>query len=108
MKKTITVLAAGLVGGVVLTGIVMMNVMPKMMLHENESPLGYQETIAHLEDVITNGGWIISRKINLTQSIAKYGKEIPPVTILKICQGVYISVLEGDILESIDCLLISY
>jgi len=60
-----------------------------MMLHENESPLGYQETIAHLENVITNSGWIISRKINMQKSIAQYGKKIPPVTIIKICQADY-------------------
>jgi len=89
MKKIIIALSLGIVGGILLTGIAVASVMPKMMLHENESPLGYQETVAHLENVITNSGWIISQKINMQQSIAKYGKTIQPVTLIKICQADY-------------------
>lgn len=89
MKQTVITLGLGLVGGILLTGITMGSVMPKMMLHEKESPLGYQETVAHLENVITNSGWIISRKIDLQKSISQYGKTIPQVTIIKICQADY-------------------
>ena len=85
MKKII--LGIGI--GIVLTMIAMMIAMPKMMLHENESPLGYAETIACLENNVTNGGWIISRKIDLCKSMAKYGKCIQPVTLLKICKADY-------------------
>jgi uncharacterized protein (DUF302 family) len=89
MKNKITYLSIGVAAGMLLTGITMATVMPKMMLHENESPLGYTETIEHLENTITNSGWIISRKINLQKSISKHGKTIPPVTLLKICQADY-------------------
>ena len=89
MKKTIIALSLGIVGGVLVTGITAASVMPKMMLHEKESPLGYAKTIQQLEEAITNGGWIISRKMDMQKSIAKYGKTIPPVTLLKICQADY-------------------
>ena len=89
MKNKLITLVIGMIAGTLLAGIAMVSVMPKMMLHENESPLGYQETVQHLEQVITNGGWIISRKIDLQKSIAQYGKTIPPVTIIKICQADY-------------------
>lgn len=89
MKKTAITLSLGILGGALLTGITIGSVMPKMMLHEKESPLGYPETVAHLENVITNSGWVVSRKIDLQKSIAQYGKTIPPVTIIKICQADY-------------------
>ncbi|MBC8206251.1 MAG: DUF302 domain-containing protein [Kiritimatiellales bacterium] len=89
MRNKIITLIAGIIAGVLFAGVAMMSIMPKMMLHEKESPLGYQETIAHLENVITNNGWIISRKIDLQKSISQYGKTIPQVTIIKICQADY-------------------
>jgi uncharacterized protein (DUF302 family) len=89
MKNKAITLIAGIIIGGLLAGVAMVSVMPKMMLHEKESPLGYQETIAHLENVITNSGWIISRKIDMQKSIAQYGKTVPPLTIIKICQADY-------------------
>ena len=89
MKPSAVPLITGIIAGVLLTGIAMRSIMPRMMLHEKESPLDYQDTVAHLEHVITNSGWIISRKIDMQKSIAQYGKEIPPVTIIKICQADY-------------------
>lgn len=89
MKRNLALLSAGLLAGILLTGITTKKVMPKMMLHEKESPLDYQETVTHLERVITNSGWVISRKIDMQKSIARYGKAIPEVTIIKICQADY-------------------
>ncbi|MDF7798806.1 DUF302 domain-containing protein [Pontiellaceae bacterium B1224] len=89
MKKIVLALTGGIVVGIILTGVTVASVMPKMMLHEKESPLGYAETIQHLEQVITNGGWIISRKMDMQKGIAEHGKSIPPLTLLKICQADY-------------------
>lgn len=85
MKKILL----GVTAGIAITLSAGMAIMPKMMIHENESPLGYEETIQHLENVITNSGWIISRKMDMQKSIAKHGKTIPPVTLIKICQADY-------------------
>jgi len=89
MKKIIIASIAGVVAGIILTSMSMAIMMPKMMLHERESPLGYAETVKHLEAAVTNGGWGISRKMNMTKSIARFGKTVPPVTLLKICQADY-------------------
>jgi uncharacterized protein (DUF302 family) len=103
MKKTAIATAAGIAIGIVITVVGMMTLMPKMMIHERKSPLGYEETIDQLTTVITNGGWIISQKINMQQSIAKYGKTIPRVTLLKICQADY----AGRILNTDDAMFVS-
>ena len=103
MKKTILTLTAGVIVGILLAVITMASVMPKMMLHEKESPLGYADTIRQLEQAVTNGGWVISRKVDMQKSIAKYGKTIPKLTLLKICQADYAE----KILNSDDAMYVS-
>ena len=96
MKNTLKGIIIGIIAGIFITAIGMVVAMPRMMLHENKSPLGYEETISHLENAITNGGWIISRKMDMRKSLAKHGKKAPPVTLLKICQADYASTILND------------
>ncbi len=77
-----------LLGGIITAGSVLF-LMPGMMIHERVSPLGYDETVEKLITAVTNGGWVISQKIDMQSSIARYGKTIPPVTLLKIFQADY-------------------
>jgi uncharacterized protein (DUF302 family) len=103
MKKTVTTLIIGIISGILLAGITMVYVMPKIMIHEKESPLGYTETIQHLESTITSNGWIISRTLDLQKSMDKQEKNIPPVTLLKICQADY----ADQILNTDDAMYVS-
>jgi uncharacterized protein (DUF302 family) len=61
-------------------------VMPKLMVKEIASPLGYEETIAHIEKKVTDGGWKVSALMRLDQSLAKEGKQVRPAASFKICQ----------------------
>ncbi|WP_372808219.1 DUF302 domain-containing protein [Pontiella sp.] len=77
---------AGTVFGIALGLVGMALVMPRLMVEEIESPLGYEETIAHLEKKVTDGGWKVSALMRLDQSLAKEGKSVRPVASMKICQ----------------------
>jgi uncharacterized protein (DUF302 family) len=103
MKKIVLSLAIGVAAGILLTVVTVASVMPKMMIHEKESPLGYKETLQHLERTITESGWIISRTLDLQNSMTKQGKTIPPVTLLKICQADY----ADQILNTDDAMYVS-
>ncbi|MEN7973763.1 MAG: DUF302 domain-containing protein, partial [Verrucomicrobiota bacterium] len=61
-------------------------IMPKQMIKERKSPLGYEETIAKIEQNVKDSGWIISSTKHLDKSMAKYGKDVPPTTLINICQ----------------------
>lgn len=74
-------IAVGLVGAAV--------VMPKLMLQEQASPLSYQETVDHIRAKVEAAGWKVSAAMQLDQSLAKEGKEVLPVTSLKICHPGY-------------------
>jgi uncharacterized protein (DUF302 family) len=76
----------GIIIGIVLMAVTAKLAAPNMMLKERVSPLGYEETIAKIESAVTNGGWEISRKMNMQKSLSKFGKEVPQVTLLKICE----------------------
>ena len=71
-------LAIGIVG--------MMLIMPKLMLNEQLSPLGYEETISHIQKKVTDGGWKVSALMRLDQSLAKEGRDVLPAASVKICQ----------------------
>ena len=82
MKKFIY----GTVFGIALGLIGMTSIMPKLMLKEQVSPLGYEETITHIQKKVTNGGWKVSALMRLDKSLAKEGKTVLPVASMKICQ----------------------
>lgn len=69
---------------------------PSMMLKERPSPLGYDETVAKIESAVTNGGWEISRKMDMQKSLAKLGQTVPRVTLLKICEPHHAAKIMND------------
>lgn len=76
----------GAVFGIAVGLVSMALVMPKLMLKEQVSPLGYEETIAMIQKKVTEGGWKVSALMRLDKTLAKHGKEVLPVASFKICQ----------------------
>ena len=76
----------GFLIGAVLVTITMMQLMPAMMLSEIESPLGYEETITHIQKKVTDSGWKVSALMRLDKTLAKEGKTVLPAVSMKICQ----------------------
>lgn len=82
MKKFVYGVVFGIALG--LTGAAFM--MPKLMIQERVSPLGYEETIAHIQHKVDEGGWKTSALMRLDRSLAKEGKKVLPAVSMKICQ----------------------
>ena len=82
MKK----LLDGILLGILVTVAVILKIMPGMMLSEMQSPMGYDETIAFIQNNVTNAGWKVSALMRLDKTLAKEGKTVLPVTSMKICQ----------------------
>jgi uncharacterized protein (DUF302 family) len=92
MKK----IGIGIVAGALLLGIAMFTAMPKMMLIEKPSSYGHDETVQRIESAVTNGGWEISRTMNMQKSLAKLGKEIRRVTVVKVCEPNHAAAILND------------
>lgn len=92
MKNILT----GLIIGIVLTAVTAKLAAPNLMLKERISPLSYEETVAKIESSVTNGGWVISQKMDMQKSLAKHGQTAPRVTLLKICEPHYAAKILND------------
>jgi uncharacterized protein (DUF302 family) len=87
----------GILMGAVITVIGVVKIMPQKMIREVQSPLGYEETIAHIQNNVTNAGWKVSALMRLDKSLAKEGKSLLPAASMKICQPDYAAqILEDD------------
>ncbi len=92
MKKLII----GIVIGFALFAIVAKVAAPNMMLKERISPLSHEQTVQKIESAVTNGGWVISSKMDMQKSLAKHGQTAPRVTLLKICEPHYAAQILND------------
>ncbi len=81
--------AYGAVFGIAVGMVVASLALPKLMLKEEASPVGYEETIAHIQKNVTNAGWKVSALMRLDKTLAKEGKTVLPVASFKICQPDY-------------------
>jgi uncharacterized protein (DUF302 family) len=89
---------AGFGAGALVCGIVMFTVMPSLMIVTEESSLGFDETVAAIEQGIEENGWVVSRVMDMNKSMAKHGVEFKPrVKLVKLCKADYAkSVLSTD------------
>jgi uncharacterized protein (DUF302 family) len=98
-------LVVGFVLGVAATGIAGWVAMPGMMIVTGQSRLGFDETVAALDDAITKQGWTSPGTMDMQASLAKHGHAFPHrVKIIKLCHPQYASdVLTTD--RHIACLM---
>lgn len=92
MKKLLT----GIAIGAVAVGAAMMAAMPKMMLVERVSPFGLDETVQRIQSTVTNGGWEISRTMDMQKSLARLGQTVQRVTVIKICEPHHAAAILND------------
>ncbi|MBC8206212.1 MAG: DUF302 domain-containing protein [Kiritimatiellaeota bacterium] len=86
----------GILTGLILFAIIAKLAAPSMMLKERVSPMSYEETVATIEAAVTNGGWEISRKMNMQKSLARFDQKVPRVTLLKICEPHHAAKIMND------------
>lgn len=92
MKKIVI----GIIIGATSVAVIMKMAMPGMMLIERVSPFGVDETVQRIESAVTNGGWEISRTMNMQKSLAKLGQTVPRVTVIKICEPHHAAAIMND------------
>ncbi len=77
----------GLIAGIILTGILVWKLMPKLMLTVRKSKLGFSETISSIEEQATKHGWAVPKIYNLQKTLQEAGHEdMTQVQIISLCQ----------------------
>jgi len=62
--------------------------MPGMILHENLSPYGIEETVNKIKENAISKGWVVPSVKPLHKSVLKHGGgELRPVMLVNICQS---------------------
>lgn len=87
MKKNIGIFIIGLVVGIIVAAAAGWLVMPRMMLHEHESKMSYEDTVAEIQKSAKENGWVVPKIYKLDESLKKAGHEdIERITIFSLCQ----------------------
>ena len=86
----------GILVGVILTALIMVKTIPHLMVQEIQSPMGYEETVSHIQHNVTNAGWKVSALMRLDKTLAKEGKTVLPVASFKICQPDHAETILND------------
>ncbi|MBN1763724.1 MAG: DUF302 domain-containing protein [Sedimentisphaerales bacterium] len=77
----------GMLVGIVMCGVAVYILMPRMMIVTKECNQGVDETIAALEKSIVANGWVISGIKEMNQSLAAHGVDFnPPVKQISLCK----------------------
>ena len=96
-KKMLIAGVGGFALGVVLVGLVMFLVAPNMMIVEDVSPLGYEETIQTINDAAAAQGWKVPAVHTIDASVNKAGYDVLPVSVIELCQPDHAAkILEDD------------
>ena len=69
----------------------------RLMILEEESPLGFQETVDVITQTARDLGWQVPKVYRLCEGLAKHGHQVEPVAVIELCQPDYAaSLLDHD------------
>jgi uncharacterized protein (DUF302 family) len=101
-RKTMNgkVLLAGIGGfvlGAFVLGLAMFLVAPSMMIVEDVSPMGYEETVQAINDAAAAHGWKVPAVHTIDASVKAAGYDVAPVSVIELCQPDHAGkILEDD------------
>ena len=97
MKKTVLSGVIGFILGMVTLSVVGFFAAPGLMMNEDLSPLGYEETVQAIVDSAAEEGWSVPKMYELDKSVAGDGFDVLPVTVIELCHPKHAGrVLEDD------------
>lgn len=101
--KAIGIGIAGVLVGVLALGGILWVSAPSLMMTEDESPYGYEETLEVFEDRIDAGGWSVLNSHDMQEIVGDHGHDVAGVTVYDLCSAEY----SGKILERDDARIVT-
>ena len=96
-SRPFTVFFAGLLSGIIISGLLLFFVFPKLMFTVSESKFNFDQTTEILTESVKENNWNLSHQYDLQQTMAKHGHEVKPVKVFSICKpDIAIRVLGSD------------
>lgn len=88
---------AGLFSGVVILGLFLTFVFPKLMVTVNESKYDFDKTIEALTESVKDNNWKMPHQYDMQQIMANNGFEVKPVKVFSLCKpDIAVRILGGE------------
>lgn len=92
-KQTVIVSVVALLVGVLLTGSILFASAPSLMMMEDESKYGFDETVAQFETAVTDAKWKIAGLHDMKEILDGFGYDVLNVKIYELCSSKYSAVI---------------
>ncbi|GAB6062540.1 DUF302 domain-containing protein [Deferrisoma palaeochoriense] len=90
MKQKMLFSIGGFVAGLVVMGLVVMNVMPSAMFSVHQSKFDVEKTVQAIKESAERAGWKVPKIYNFTASLAKDGyTDVGEMRVLSLCKADY-------------------
>jgi len=84
-QKTILMIGAGLLAGILLTGIISYKAAPGIMLHEAESRYDFEKAVQVFEQTAKDMGWKIPVVHNMAEVMQNNGFNVRNMKVFELC-----------------------
>ena len=85
MKKLLTIAGSFLLGAMAMLLVVYLAA-PKLMIHEVESPLGFEQTVETIINKVRADGQVVPKVYDFRKSLIKHvGTDVGEATVIEIC-----------------------
>ena len=89
MKTNIFTGIAGLVLGIILTGIIGFYSLPGLMMLEDETAYDFETTVEVFEEKVREGGWSVLKTHDMKETLKGHGHDVLNVKIFELCSSKY-------------------
>jgi len=89
MRNTYLLITAGVVVGMLVMGLLIYSLAPKLMMMESESKYGFDQTVEAFIAEVDNAGWKVVGQHDMQSTLANFGHDILGVKIIEICSAKY-------------------
>jgi len=88
---------AGLFSGILIIGLFLTFVFPRMLFTVSESKFNFEQTAEVLTESVSTNKWNMPHQYDLQQIMAKNGFEVKPVKVFSICKpDIAVRILRND------------
>jgi uncharacterized protein (DUF302 family) len=87
MGKYVFVLVIGMLAGMGLLGVVAYNMAAGIMITQDVSSLGFDETVTAIQENAKTAGWKVPAVHPISESVAKVGFDVNRLTVVELCKA---------------------
>jgi uncharacterized protein (DUF302 family) len=97
MKSRIIVQLIIYLFGIILGILIMVEFSTDLLIREEKSKYGFEETVTAFKSAVTEAGWVIPAVHDLQKSMADYGAEVNKVKVFAVCYPEHaVKILSGS------------